>query len=365
MKKIFFALAMLIWLTACSSDSYKIKGTLEDVTTGTVYLKKIDPYGLSIIDSSAVVKGSFSFEGSQEHAELHLLFFEENKVPVAFFLENGKITVTGSSDKLDDAIVKGSKNSELFSKFNKEVPHLEKVEKMREEFFKAQSTGDQATMESIMADMEIIIEEQQEYYRNFVKTNNNNAVGAFLAINMAEALTYEELEELTTSLEAALKEHPYVGQLKNVLEPMKAQMEAEAAVAIGNEAPLFTLVDINGNQINLESFRGKYVFLDFWAAWCRPCRMENPILKQAYDRFGGENFEIVSVSLDQTADAWKKAVEEDGLNWTLLHDPIGETANVYAVQTIPYTLLLDKNGVIMQKQLRGEELLTVLEDLLK
>ena len=365
MKKFFLGLALIGLMAACSTDNYKVSGTFEDVTTGTVYLKKIEAQGLTDIDTATVENGVFVFEGSVEHPELHLIYFEENRTPIAFFLENTKTTITASTEKMDDAVVKGSKTSALFETFNKEVPHMEEVEKMREEFFAAQSQVDQSSMESIMADMEVIVEEQQTYYRNFVNENNDNVVGAFLALNMAQSLEFEELEELTANLEKTLSTHPYVIQLNEMLEPIKAQKEAEAALNVGQEAPLFTLTDMEGNEVSLDAFRGKYVFVDFWAAWCRPCREENPVLKRAYDRFGGENFEIVSVSLDQTAEAWHTAVAEDGLNWTLLRDSVGETAQTYAVQSIPNTWLLDKEGKIMQKQLRGEELISVLEELLQ
>ncbi|WP_026473637.1 TlpA disulfide reductase family protein [Alkaliflexus imshenetskii] len=364
MKKIILGLALIGWLTACSSDSYKLSGKLDDVKTGSVHLKKIGPMGLVDVDTAPLTDGAFTFEGKIEHPELFLLFYENNRTPVAFFLENAKITITGSSENLEDAVVKGSKLSTIFEKFNKEVPHQEKVERMREEFFIAQSTGDETAMESIMADMQVIVEDQQKYYREFVKSNNTNVVGAFLALNMAQALEFEELEELAASFEKSLKNHPYVEQLKEILEPMKAQMAIEAALALGNEAPGFTLLDLNGNEVSLDAFRGKYVFVDFWAGWCRPCRMENPILKKAYERFGGENFEIISVSLDRTEEEWRKAVAEDALTWTNLHDPMGMTAETYAVQSIPNTWLLDKDGKIINKQLRGEQLIEVLESLL-
>ncbi len=365
MKKFILGLTLIGLMAACSTDNYKVSGTFEDVTTGTVYLKKIEAQGLSEVDTAAIENGTFVFEGSVEHPELHLIYFEENRTPIAFFLENTKTTITANTEKMDDAVVEGSKLSTLFESFNKEVPHMEKVENMREEFFAAQSQGDQASMESIMADMEVIVEEQQTYYRNFVKENSDNVVGAFLALNMAQSLEFEELEELTANLEKTLSTHPYVIQLNEMLEPIKAQKEAEAALDLGQEAPLFTLPDMEGNEVSLDAFRGKYVFVDFWAAWCRPCREENPVLKRAYEQFGGENFEIVSVSLDQTAEAWHTAVAEDGLNWTLLRDSAGTVAQTYAVQSIPNTWLLDKEGKIMQKQLRGEELISVLEELLQ
>lgn len=364
MKKILFGLALIGWMASCTTNSYKISGTLEDEVSGTAYLKKIEMQGLEDVDSAEVIEGKFVFEGSVEHPELYLLFFGEEQIPIAFFLENASISITGKSTQLDDAVVKGSKTTDLFTKFNKEVPHQEKVESMREEFFAAQQNGDQATMESLMADMQSIIDEQQTYYRNFVKSNSNNAVGAFLALNMAQALSFEELDSLVKKLESNLGEHPYVAQLKLIMEPMKAQAAAEANLAIGQVAPNFTLTNIHGEEVSLESLRGKYVFLDFWAGWCQPCRIENPNLVAAYKKFGGENFEILGVSLDRTDEDWRKAVKEDGLTWTLVHDTDGTVANSYAVQSIPNTFLLDKDGVIIEKQLRGNALTEKLESLL-
>jgi peroxiredoxin len=365
MKKLLLGLAFIGLMASCSTNSYKINGTLEDGVSGKVFLKKIAMQGVEEVDTANVVDGKFAFEGSVEYPELYLLFFEDQKKPFAFFLENGTLNITGKSDSLDEAEVKGSKMAELFTKFNADVPYQDKVESMRNEFMTAQQNGDQATMQSLMADMQTIIKEQQDYYRNFVKANNNNAVGAFLALNMAQALSYDELDSLLISFKANLGDHPYVAQLEQIMEPMKAQQEAEAKLAMGETAPNFTLTDINGKEVTLESLRGKYVLLDFWASWCRPCRDENPNLVKAYEKFGGDNFEIVSISLDKAEEDWKKAVEEDELSWTLLHDAEGAVANDYAVQSIPNTLLLDKEGVIIEKQLRGEELASKLDSLLE
>ncbi|MDG5799081.1 TlpA disulfide reductase family protein [Marinilabiliaceae bacterium ANBcel2] len=364
MKKLLFGLAFIGLITACSTDSYKITGSFEDAESGTVYLRKIEQTGPVDVDTAIIENGSFTFEGSVEHPELHLLYYEDNQAPVVFFLENANITIKAVTTDTENAEISGSRLSTLFQKFNDDVPHMEKVESMREEFFQAQNEGDQATMESIMADMEVIVEDQNQYYKDFVKDNSDNALGAFLALNMAQAMTMEELEEVVTELSNNLEDHPYVIQLKEMMAPMQAQQAMEESLNIGSEAPGFTLTDLDGNEVNLDDFRGKYVFVDFWAAWCRPCREENPVLKQAYDRFGGEQFEIVGVSLDEEEADWREAVEEDQINWTQLHDPTGVVAESYAVQSIPNTWLLDKDGNIMEKQIKGEELIETLEELL-
>lgn len=365
MRKILFGLALTAILAACSTDSYKISGSFEDITEGTVYLRKIGMQNFVEVDTAEIVGGAYSFKGSVEYPELYLIFVNEARTPIAFFLENSSVSIKSNSEKPEDAVIKGSKLSDIFTKLNKEFPHIEKIEKMNEEFMRAQSQGDQATMESIMADLDTIVEEQKNYYREFVNANNNNAVGAFIALKMAQSMEMEELEGLALTMKTNMGDHPYVTQLFEIIEPLKAQMELEAALAVGQEAPLFTLKDINGNDVSLESFRGKYVFLDFWAAWCRPCREENPNLVEVYKKFGGENFEIISVSLDQTEEAWKGAVKEDKLTWTLLHDPLGNVANNYAIQSIPSTWLLDKEGEIIFKDLRGEAIGATVEALLQ
>lgn len=363
MRNLFFGLALMGLFASCSADSYKITGEFENLDEGTVYLRKIEEQGLSEVDTAEVSSGTFVFEGKAEHPELYLIFAEEVEEPIVFFLENSSIKITANTEKMDEAVIKGSKLSDLFKEFNDNFPHMEKEEKMREEFMAAQSQQDQATMQSIMADMEAIMEDRQTYYKDFVKSNSNNAVGAFLALNMAQSLEYEEIEELLTNLEASLGEHPYVISLQEMMEPLKAQKEAEAALSIGNAAPDFTLTDLEGNEVSLSDFRGKYVFIDFWAAWCRPCREENPLLVEVYKQFAGEDFEIISVSLDQTEEAWRQAVQEDKLTWTQLHDPANTAATSYMVQSIPNTWLLDKEGKILKKQIRSAELTEFLKDL--
>lgn len=364
MRNLFFGFALLGLFASCSADSYKISGKFEDLSSGTVYLRKIEAQGLSEVDTAEVSSGAFVFEGKAEHPELYLIFAEDVQEPIVFFLENSSIKITANTEKMDEAVIKGSKLTDLFNKLNDEIPHKEKAEQMREEFVAAESQQDQATMQSIMADMETIMEDRQTYYKDFVKSNSNNAVGAYMTLSMAQSMEYEELDEQLTKLQASLGEHPYVDILQTMMAPLKAQQEAEAALSIGKTAPDFTLTDLDGNEVSLSDFQGKYVFIDFWAAWCRPCREENPLLVEVYKQFAGEDFEIISVSLDQTEEAWRQAVQEDQLTWTQLHDPVNSVASSYMVQSIPNTWLLDKEGNILHKEIRSAELTEILKGLL-
>ncbi len=365
MKKFALLLALGAFLASCgSTNEYKVSGTIEGVTEGQAVLKKIESQGTVPVDTAEIVDGSFSFSGTVEHPELYLVYINDNQMPVPLFLEKGNIHIKANIDSLQGADISGSHLNELFKKFNDEVPSNDRVAEIRDEYMAAQQNGDQESMEQLSEEMQAIMEAQRKYYTDFVYGNTKNAVGAFLGMNMAGSLPYEELDSLATAFEANMPGHPYVEEMKKMREPMQKQMEAETAIQIGKKAPAFELSNMDDQIVSLRSFEGKYVLLDFWAAWCRPCREENPNLKKAYEQYGGENFEIVSVSLDKTQEAWLKAVEEDGLNWVLLRDPDGEVANTYGVQAIPFTLLLDKQGNIIEKNLRGSALQEKLEELL-
>ncbi|WP_025006812.1 TlpA disulfide reductase family protein [Marinilabilia salmonicolor] len=366
MRKIgFLLLTGLVVLASCGkTDQYKVSGTVEGVTEGQAVLQKIEAQGPAAIDTAEIIDGTFTFTGSVEHPELHLIYVDDNQVPVAFFLENANITINADVENMQDAEVTGSDINAKFKEFNDGVPSNDRAQSLQQEFMAARQSGDQEKMQELAAEYQGIMQEQQQYYHDFVMANTDNVVGAFLAMNMAGSMELNELEELVTSLQESNAGHPYVLELEKMLEPMKKQKAAETTIQAGNAAPEFTLADIDGNQVSLADFQGKYVFLDFWASWCSPCRKESPNMVKAYEEFGGENFEIVGVSLDKTAEPWLKAVEEDNMTWTLLHDPQGDVANTYGVQSIPFTLLLDKEGNIIEKNLRGEQLQNKLKELL-
>ncbi|MBI3233320.1 MAG: TlpA family protein disulfide reductase [Bacteroidetes bacterium] len=144
-------------------------------------------------------------------------------------------------------------------------------------------------------------------------------------------------------------------------------IESAGATAIGKVMADINLPDPSGNMIKLSSLRGQYVLVDFWASWCRPCRAENPNVVKAYKKYHGKGFEIFGVSLDDNNDKWKKAIDADNLTWKHVSELKGWQSDVcrkYNVNSIPFSILLDKDGKIIATNLRGEELENKLKELL-
>jgi peroxiredoxin len=203
---------------------------------------------------------------------------------------------------------------------------------------------------------------QMEEKVSYVKSIIKSPVAPFLLNSLASSFADpSKLEKLIDGFDPALAEYKYVKTLKETLAVMKI-------TSVGVMAPDFTQNDPNGKPVKLSDFRGKYVLVDFWAAWCRPCRGENPNVVAAYKKYSKKNFTVLGVSLDREKDAWLKAIADDKLTWTQVSDLKywgNEVAKLYGVQSIPANFLLDKKGRIVGKNLRGDELEEALAKLVK
>ncbi len=353
-NKFLIAIAALL-IAACQPSSYTITGAIEGVE-GKVFLHNLVNGRPSPVDTAEIVDGKFTFTGTIEEPQLYLIFAENNNNPIVFFGENANIEIKGEAETFHNAVVSGSKITDVYNNFTKEMPGKERINEINREFQQASTSGNTEMQQALRTEATELMEEQKAYFINFIKTNTNSIVSAYMAIQAAGEFELEEFKTLIAELEENIGTSQYINELKEILTAREKTEASQQATKIGAIAPDFTLESVDGKKVALSSLKGKYLFVDFWASWCRPCREENPNVVKAYNKYAEKGFDVLSVSLDKDSAAWKKAIADDKLTWTQLIDATGDVATTYGITGIPHTLLLDKEGKIIAKNLRGNAL---------
>ncbi|WP_209400526.1 TlpA disulfide reductase family protein [Pseudozobellia sp. WGM2] len=367
MRKILASLCILIGLAACNQkpEGYTFQGNLTgEVANGTnVYLRAVGENGQPVdVDTTTVENGKFVFTGQAETPEMHYVFVDQLMGYTAVIIENGEIQLTAQKDSLGMAQVKGTLQNDIFADYVEKSKELtQQAQSIQQDMQQANISRDTATAISLRDEMNELQESYKNFELDYIKSHPEALISALL-IDRAlgtRTVTAEEAQEMYDALSPEIKE---TKTAKTISEKLEAQKQAEANeknTSIGAKAPNFTAPDPEGKDLALEDVLGKVTLVDFWAAWCKPCRAENPNVLAVYNKYHDKGLNILGVSLDRTADAWKKAIEDDGLVWnhvshvSYFNDPI---AKLYNVNAIPAAFLLDENGVIVAKNLRGPAL---------
>ncbi|QEC76360.1 TlpA disulfide reductase family protein [Mucilaginibacter ginsenosidivorax] len=366
MKKIILlALAALPVVVFAQDNKYDIQGKIGDFNApAKVYLEYRFPKGKPIYDSCTVVNGKFHFAGSVGAAPLnaYLLFNSKGTGTGkadgyrAIYLEPGLINVN-AADKIENATVDGPKTNQENEKYQLAQKPVNDAYNALEERQKAATAEQKASPEYLKkekADEKAIDELSAATDKKFIRENPNSIISLNALESLAYSTDYADLKPLYDVLTPAVKSTDAGKALGERMPKLKA-------VALGAVAPEFAEADTSGKVINLSSFRGQYVLIDFWASWCGPCRRENPNVVKAYNHYKGQKFTILGVSLDKpnAKDKWLAAIHKDGLTWTHVSDLKfwdSKAAGLYAVRGIPQNFLLDPNGKIIAKNLRGDDL---------
>lgn len=377
-------LFILLPLSACKNNNIEIIGKLTNpIKDEYIYLDELRSSGLVTIDSSLIAEdGAFSFSIRGKAPAFYLLKTDETNF-LTMLLEPGQVLeINASHDSLNfPESLKGSKGTELMAGYNRKLSEtVGKLSGLSEIYQQSVGTPElPLVMEQLDSIARIYLEDINSYTKKYIDENLSSLValtalyqqvapGEYV-LNPQRDLEYfikvdSSLYSLYPGYEPVKTLHE---QVMALVSDMTAQNIIDSRFRYGTEAPEISLPDPDGNTAKLSSTRGNIVLLDFWAAWCPPCRKENPNLVRAYDLYHNRGFTIFQVSLDRTKEAWTKGISEDNLGrWIHVSDLKywnSAVIPVYNIEQIPTNYLLDREGRIIASNLRGQELLNRLEQI--
>lgn len=359
------------------AGNYMIQGNISSSKTPFKAYLLYNTGAITTIDSVVIINNKFLFKGKvTEPVHANLVLDHQgaglNSINPAtadridIYLEKGSLNLA-IKDSLSNAVLGGSALNNDYRAFQALLkPGNIKFNKMMEAFYALPS--DQQNSAIAQADIrekyKAINTEQRQILAAYVKSNPDRLVSLdALKMYGGSEPDVNEVEALFSRLSARVKQTMAAKSYAAILRNFRI-------TAIGSIAPDFIQNDPDGKPVRLSSFRGKYVLLDFWASWCGPCREENPNVVSVYDQYKDKNFTVLGVSLDRpdAKKAWMKAIEDDKLSWTQVSDLKywkNAVALQYHIQAIPQNFLLDPKGKIIAKNLRGEELVQKLAELIK
>jgi peroxiredoxin len=347
-----------------------LNGELENGTQ--VFLKKTDGNNQPVdVDTTTVQDGRFIFTGEAGLPELQYIFIDKLPGYTAVVVENGEIEISANKDSLGLASIKGTEQNDIFADYIVKSQNISKrALSIQQDMQRANTERNEASISALREEMNELQEEYKNFELEYIKNHPNGLISALL-IDRALAsrvVPAAKIRELYDGLTAKIKETKAGKEVLERLIEFEKKEEQGKSTEVGAVAPNFTAPDPNGKQLALNDVKGKVTLVDFWAAWCRPCRAENPNLVKVYEKYHSKGLSIIGVSLDKKAEDWKKAIADDGLNWNHVSNIAyfdDAIAKLYNVDAIPAAFLLDENGIIVAKNLRGSELETKVAELLQ
>ncbi len=353
-----------IMVSSCQLQTgYQLKVQVTDLVEGKVYLMKEIDKKPTAIDSVDLDNGIATFKGQIDNPELFYVKINQQRTLLRLFMENASIEVTMVSDSVDKAKVIGSKTHDIYKPFAEKIAELDAEQRSLYADYQAlKEAGNTDEMKKIEDQVSEIYEKQQAFTKSFVDANTESVVGLYIIRwYLIYEIDYLGLSEMLSKVSPNVKKSTIYNVLNERLELLEKTQ-------IGKPAIDFSMEDANGNPVALSSFKGKYLLVDFWASWCGPCRRANPYVVELYNKYNKLGFEILGVSLDNNKETWLEAIKADNLTWAHVSDLKGWqnfAGQLYGVNSIPHTVLIDNNGIIIGNRLSHEDLESKLKEIFK
>ena len=358
MKKSFL-LVLVVLIFSCSKKESTFQGNLIESDNGSwVYLQKVSLTDVITVDSCQIQNQQFFFNYEFDSVSFYRVLTDKNNFALMAIEQGDTIFFQSNAKSLFNYEASGNKdveiNTQLFSIINSVTP---KTDSLRMVYQKAVGTKDEnLVLERVRKKYDQIILENKTALKAFVDEHSQSFVSIIALQELGDVAEYiDYYKKVSDQLGERYPNNEWVKDLKK-------RIKAISNTALGAEAPDFSINDMKGQPFSLSSLRGSYVLIDFWASWCAPCRRENPLIVELYNEYKHKGLEIIGVSLDDTLNHkngkqdWIKAIESDQLSWQQVSELHGFESSVckdYGIESIPSTFLLDKNGIIIARNLRG------------
>lgn len=367
MKKLFVFFCVLFFFSCTSSHHnglFTVNGHLADAADQKVYLEHLffNQQPPEVLDTAEMKDGKFVIKGNASEEGLYRIRFEKN--PGYIFI-NDKDDIDFSADAKDTVLGTTKFFTPANSSLTSLIMTLDSIHTKLISEDQARKDYQQQHNDSMAFISDNAFNISNEWYNRFLVKYIDTAaspVNALFALSYAQDIDMDTVKNLMTNLTKKFPKNSSVAEVVKQFSQYAAAQDNKTQnndIAVGKTAPDFTLPDVDGKDFKLNSLRGKYVLIDFWASWCGPCRQENPNVVSNYNQFKDKNFTVLGVSLDQDKKAWLKAIKDDGLVWKQVSDLKfwnNEAATMYHVEAIPYNVLIDPQGKIIGTELRGSQL---------
>lgn len=320
-----------------------------------------------ITDSAKINKGKFTFNLKSVDPNMYwfTLSNDINAQPnYIFFADNAPIKVRLLADSLPFSSIQAGQSQNDYVDYRLIISNFITIQqKMQTDFNQAVQNGDMNTQNAIRTEYQNLNQKYIEGLKSFIRTHPKSAVAGYVIYSDFNNpnIPLKEVEEALSYIDKSVAETKFI-KLAN------KRIDLIRGTTVGYTANNFSQTSTDGKKVSLSDFKGKYVLIDFWASWCRPCRMENPNVVAAYNRFKNKGFTVLGVSMDSNRDPWLAAIQQDNLTWTHVSDLKGwgnEVGKLYGVTGIPQNYLIDKEGKIVAKDLRGPALDEKLAEIIK